>query len=185
LQLWKKANGEDNAPVVPFSERKSISTERTFERDTTDLQKIKGILTAMTENLAFQLRRGGRLCACVAVKIRYSDFQTVSMQKQIAYSSADHVLIPLVGELFQRLYNRRMLIRLVGVRFSDLVSGGVQLRLFEQVPQAHQLYEAMDRMRERFGDRAVVRASGLMARTIGRENPFNGEPPPLLANRKL
>jgi DNA polymerase-4 len=107
------------------------------------------------------------------------------MQKQIAYSSADHVLIPLVGELFQRLYNRRMLIRLVGVRFSDLVSGGVQLRLFEQVPQAHQLYEAMDRMRERFGDRAVVRASGLMARTIGRENPFNGEPPPLLANRKL
>ncbi len=185
LQLWKKANGEDHAPVVPFSERKSISTERTFERDTTDLQKIKGILTAMTENLAFQLRRGGRLCACVAVKIRYSDFQTVSMQKQIAYSSADHVLIPLVGELFQRLYNRRMLIRLVGVRFSDLVSGGVQLRLFEQVPQAHQLYEAMDRMRERFGDRAVVRASGLMARTIGRENPFNGEPPPLLANRRL
>jgi len=185
VELWKKAQGIDHSKLEPFHERKSIGTERTFERDTTDLQKIKGILTAMTENLAFQLRRGGRLCACVAVKIRYSDFQTVSMQKQIAYSSADHVLIPLVGELFQRLYNRRMLIRLVGVRFSDLVSGGVQLRLFEQVPQAHQLYEAMDRMRERFGDRAVVRASGLMARTIGRENPFNGEPPPLLANRKL
>ena len=183
--IWKRAQGIDNTPVVPFNERKSISTERTFDKDTIDVVKLKGILTAMTENLAYQLRRGEKLTACITVKIRYSDFNTYSKQKRIAYTSADHILIPKVMELFQSLYNKRMLVRLVGVRFSHLVSGNYQINLFEDTEETLNLYQAMDKVRQRFGDRAVLRASAMGAKTIGRmQNPFNGQPPVVLAHRK-
>lgn len=184
IALWKKANGIDNSPVIAFNERKSISTERTFDRDTTDVVKLKGIMLAMAENLAFQLRRGQKLTACVTVKIRYSDFQTQTLQARIPYTSADHILIPKVLELFQRIYNRRLLVRLIGVRFSHLVGGGYQINLFEDTEEYINLYQAMDKIRERFGDRSVLRASGIGARTISRSNPFDGKAPLLLANRR-
>jgi DNA polymerase-4 len=185
IGIWKKAQGIDNSPVEQYNERKSISTERTFDHDTIDIQKLKGIMAAMSENLAFQLRRGNKLTACVTVKIRYSDFQTQTLQKHIPYTSADHELMPIVSELFDRLYNRRMLVRLIGVRYSSLVSGNHQLNLFEDGTRYSELYQALDKIRQRFGDRAVIRAIGMEARTIGRWNPFSGEPPPLLANRRI
>lgn len=183
-QIWEKAQGIDPSPVIPFHERKSISTERTFDQDTIDVHRLEGILTAMTENLAFQLRRAKKLTACIAVKIRYSDFDTQSLQNKISYTSADHLLIPRIREMFNKLYNRRLRVRLIGVRFSDLVGGAQQINLFEDTEERIRLYQAMDRIRIRYGDRAVVRASGMDAKTIGRSNPFNGEPPPLLANRR-
>ncbi|MEM9680169.1 MAG: DNA polymerase IV [Bacteroidota bacterium] len=184
ISIWKKANGIDNTPVVQYSERKSISTERTFDRDTTDIKKLESIITAMAENLAFQLRRANKLTACVAFKIRYSDRETHTLQKRIPYTSADHIILPLVLELYRKLYNRRLLVRLVGVRFSHIVEGGYQINLFEDNDKVISLYQAMDKMRERYGDRAVMRASGMGAKTISRWNPFTGEPPPLLANRR-
>ncbi len=183
--IWKRANGMDNTPVIPFHERKSISNERTFDRDTIDVVKLKGIIVAMAENLAYQLRRGEKLTACIAVKIRYSDFNTYSKQKRIPYTSADHILIPKIMELFDSLYSKRMLVRLVGIRFSHLVSGNYQINLFDDTEEALNLYQAMDSVRNRFGDRAVIRASAMGARTIGRmHNPFNGQPPIVLAHRK-
>lgn len=181
--IWKKANGIDNSPVVQYQERKSISTERTFDKDTIDTNKLKGILTAMAENLVFQLRRGNKVTACVTVKIRYSDFQTYTLQKRIPYSASDHVILPVVESLFKQLYNRRMLVRLIGVRYSHLVEGGHQISLFED-DKVINLYQAMDHVRLKYGDRAVMRASGMGAKTISRFNPFNGEPPPLLPNRR-
>lgn len=183
LSIWKKAQGIDNTPVIAHSERKSISTERTFHRDTIDVVKLRSILVAMTENLAFQLRRGNKVTACVTVKIRYSDFNTQTLQCRIPYTSADHILIPQILELFERLYNRRMLIRLIGVRFSHLVGGGHQISLFDDTEERINLYRAMDEIRLRFGDRAVMKAAGMDAKSIGRSNPFNGEPPPLLPRR--
>jgi len=183
VTLWKKSNGIDNTPVIPYNERKSISTERTFDKDTIDVAKLKSILLAMAENLAFQLRRGQKLTSVITVKLRYSDFQTQTLQSRIPYSSADHIIIPKVKDLFNRLYNRRLLVRLVGVRFSGLVGGNYQMNLFDDSEEIISLYQAMDRIRDRFGDRAVMRAEGMNARTIGRRNPFTGEPPPLLAHR--
>ena len=182
--IWKKANGIDNTPVIKYHERKSISTERTFDKDTTDVTKLKSIIVAMAENLIFQLRRGDKLTACVTFKIRYSDFQTYTKQKRIPYSSSDHSILPVVMELYKSLYQRRLLVRLIGVKFSHLVSGGHQINLFEDNDKILNLYQAMDKMRERYGDRAVIRASGMGAKSISRWNPFNGEPPPLLANRR-
>lgn len=183
VSIWKKANGIDLSPVVPYRERKSISTERTFDKDTIDVKKLEGLMTAMAENLVFQLRRGNKLTSCITVKIRYSDFQTYTLQKMIPYSASDHTILPAVLELFRKLYNRRILVRLIGVKYSHLVDGGHQIGLFDD-PNTIKLYQAMDYIRERYGDRSIMRASGFEAKSISRWNPFTGEPPPLLANRR-
>lgn len=182
--IWHKANGVDHTPIKPFHERKSISTERTFDKDTIDVEKLKTLISAMAENLAFQLRRGQKLTCTVTVKIRYADFQTQSMQCKIPYTSADHKLIPTCMELFKKLYNRRLRVRLIGVRFGDLVHGNYQIDLFEDSEKMIALYQAMDKIRDRYGDRKVFRLSTMGAKTISRWNPFTGEPPPLLANRR-
>ncbi len=182
--IWKKANGIDNTPVIKYHERKSISTERTFDKATTNITKLKSIIVAMTENLIYQLRRGNKVTACVTFKIRYSDFQTYTKQKRIPYSASDHNILPIVLDLYKSLYQRRLLVRLIGVKFSHLVNGGHQINLFDDDEKIINLYQAMDKMRERYGDRAVIRASGIGAKNISRWNPFTGEPPPLLANRR-
>lgn len=183
--IWNRAQGVDNTPVIPYCERKSISTERTFDRDTIDMTRLQAILLAMTENLAYQLRRGDKLTSCIAVKIRYSDFNTYTKQLRIPYTSADHILIPKIQEIFKKLYNRRLLVRLIGIRFSHLAGGNYQINLFDDNEEVLQLYNAMDKIRNRYGDRSVLRAASMGAKTIGRmTNPFNGEPPVVLAHRK-
>ena len=155
--IWKKANGIDNSPVTPYTERKSISSEETFENDTIDVKRMKTILAGMTERLAYQLRKENKLTSNVAVKIRYSDFETHTKQLRIPYTSADHTLIKLVKDLFDKLYDRRVLIRLIGVRFSGLVSGGYQINLLEDSEHIIKLYQEMDLLRKRFGEGAVKR----------------------------
>jgi DNA polymerase-4 len=157
VSIWKKAQGIDNSPVEQYSEQKSISKERTFETDTIDVHKLRSVLLSMAENLAFQLRKNDKVTGCVTVKIRYSDFQTQTLQKQIAYTCADHELIPTVLDLFNRLYNRRILVRLVGIRYSSLVSGSHQLNLFDERINYAALYNALDNIRKRFGDKAIGR----------------------------
>lgn len=171
--IWQKANGIDHTPVVPYSEQKSMSSERTFDQDTTDVHGLKSLLVGMTERLAFKLRKQNKLTACVTVKIRYSDFDTHSMQCRLPYTSCDHILIEKVKELFDRLYQRRMLIRLIGVRFSHLVGGAYQINLFDDTEEMISLYQAMDKMRLRFGDDKIKRAAGMHMRHP-RMNPFNG-----------
>jgi DNA polymerase-4 len=182
--IWKKAQGIDNTPVIAWHERKSISTERTFERDTTDVTKLRSILVAMAENMAYQLRNGNKLTACVTLKIRYSDFQTYTRQKRIPYTSLDHTLIATVLDLFDKMYERRVLIRLIGVRFSNLVGGTYQIRLFEDSEKLIKLYQKMDYLRNKYGKNAVKRAIGMDVKTIGGMNPFNGQAPIIPAHRR-
>ena len=125
------------------------------------------------------------MTGCVSVKIRYSDFKTYTKQKRVPYTSADHVLVPLVKELFTSLYDRRMLIRLVGVNYSHIVGGHYQIDLFADDEKLLNLYQAMDRVRNRFGESSLMRASAMGAHSIGRGgNPFDGQPPILLAHRQ-
>ena len=156
--LWKKANGVDNTPVVQYSERKSISSETTFDIDTTDVERLRRILISMVERIAFDLRKKQKLTSVVTVKIRYSNFDTHTMQKRIPYTSFDHVLLRTTQELFEKLYSRRMLIRLIGVKFSGLISGVQQLNMFEDSEEMVNLYQAMDSIRKRFGTKAIRRA---------------------------
>lgn len=158
-QLWKKAHAEDDSPVIPVHEQKSMSTERTFERDSADVAWLRDQLTAMVMELGYALRQSRQLTACVTVKLRYADFNTFTRQRHIPYAAVDKVLLHTVHELFAQLYERRQRIRLLGVRFGDLVYGRPQLNLFEDTLEDGQLMEALDRIRSRFGMGAVQRAS--------------------------
>lgn len=159
-ELWKKANGIDENPVVPFSERKSISTERTFTSDTMDIPELKRLISGMAEQLAYQLRKEKWLTSTVAVKIRYANFDTETKQSRVAYTSADHTLSRVALDLFNKAYTRRMRLRLVGLRFTGLVHGSHQMNLFEDTEEQMSLYQAMDDLKNRFGSDAVGRASG-------------------------
>ena len=161
VSIWKKAQGLDLSPVEQYNERKSISTERTFENDTIDVFKLKSVLVAMAEHLAFQLRNQDKVSGCVTIKIRYADFQTYTLQKQIPYTAADHDFLPVVKELFEKIYQRRLLVRLIGLRYSALVAGNHQLRLFDDAVDYASLYKALDHIRLRYGERSVMRAIGM------------------------
>jgi DNA polymerase IV len=157
--IWYKANGIDNSPIIQYNERKSISTERTFDKDTIDATALKGLLVSMTEKLGFQLRDEGKLTSCITIKIRYADFKTYTMQATIPYTSLDHVLIEQVKQLFDKLCQKRMLIRLIGIRLSHLIYGTYQYNLFENTDEKIKLYQAMDSIKKRFGKNAISRAS--------------------------
>ena len=160
IELWKKANGIDNNPVEPYTERKSISTEDTFLQDTIDINMVKGVLQGMVEKLAFQLRSEEWLTSTVTIKIRYANFDTETKQCKVPYTSADHILIKCIINLFDRLYQRRMRLRLIGIRFSGLVRGTYQINMFEDTEEMLSLYQAMDRMKTRYGFDAVMRGGG-------------------------
>jgi DNA polymerase-4 len=161
LELWKKANGIDNNPVEPYRERKSISTEHTFDQDTIDIPKLKSLMVGMIEKLAFQLRSEQWLSSTVTVKIRYANFDTETKQCRVPYTSADHTLTKVVMDLFDNLYKRRMRLRMIGIQLSGLVRGTYQINIFEDTVEMMSLYQAMDKMKNRFGANAVMRCAGL------------------------
>lgn len=159
LSLWNKAHAEDASPVVPYSEQKSISTECTFDSDTIDVKRLKSVLIAMVEKVAFNLRDQRKLACCVTVKIRYANFDTETKQVHIPYTASDHVLLRVAHELFNKLYNRRILIRLVGVRLSGLVHGNYQISLFDDTAENINLYQSIDHIKHRYGVEKLIRAN--------------------------
>lgn len=159
--LSQRANGVDHSPVRPYSEQKSISTESTLHRDTVDTGLVRTKLTGMTDKLAYELRSSNRLTSCVTVKIRYEDFTTFTKQRQLGYTSADRTLQSTVLDLFETLYERRRMIRLIGVRFSGLVEGGYQINLFEDSEPDIRLMQELDHIRDRWGIHAISRAHSL------------------------
>ncbi len=176
ISLWNKAHGVDESPVVPYSEQKSISTESTFDEDTIDVKRLKSILIAMVEKVTFQLREQKKLASCITVKIRYSNFDTETKQVHVPYTSSDGFVLRTILELFDKLYNRRMLIRLVGVRLSGLVFGNHQISLFDDTEEDINLYEAIDYIKHKHGSEKLIRATTLgVGRRVRMEmNMFNG-----------
>lgn len=160
-ELWRKANGIDDSPVRPYREQKSISTEETFENDTIDVDMLLSTLVRMTQKIAFELRSQNRMCSTVSIKMRYANFDTVSKQVSIDFTCSDHILIPKVKDLFQRLYDRRLLVRLIGVRFTNLVPGNYQINLFEDTDEYIRLYKTLDEINTRYGGLQIMRASSL------------------------
>lgn len=163
IDLWRKSNGIDETPVIPYHEQKSISTETTFQSDTIDMEFLHSQLVRMTEEIAFQLRQQNKLTGCVTVKMRYSNFETFTKQITIPYTNADHVLLKTAKELFNKLYERRLLVRLLGIRFTHLIPGNYQISLFDDTQEMINLYQAIDSVKKRFGEKTLIRAVGVRA----------------------
>ena len=164
IELSRRANGIDDSPIIQYSEQKSISTENTFEQDTIDMQFLHSELVRMTEKISFDLRSKGLLTGCITVKLRYTNFDTVTKQQTIAYTNSDHMLLPITKELFTKLYDRRLLIRLLGIRFTHLVPGTYQINLFEDSHKIISLNNAMDNIKMRYGAGKITRAVTLLNR---------------------
>jgi len=165
--LWQKANAIDHSPVVPYSEQKSMSKERTFMEDSLDLKMIRNKLVKLSDQLAYELRNDAKLASVVTVKIRYSDFNTYTKQQKISYTNNDKPLKVIVLQLFDKLYAKRQLIRLIGVKFSGLVHGNYQINLFDDTEKEINLLLEMDKIRRRYGANAIGRASYLSNRKKG------------------
>jgi len=157
IELWRRANGIDETPIIPYHEQKSIGTEYTFDSDTIDVALLHKELTRMTEKIAFELRENNKLTGCVTVKIRYSDLQTNTRQAIIPYTAADHILLEKSKQLFNKLYDRRLLIRMIGIRFSHLVPGNYQIHLFDDTAEIISLYQSIDSIKHRFGEKYINR----------------------------
>lgn len=157
VDLWKKSQGIHEGIVQPYHEAKSISTENTFEENQTDEAFLLSELVRMTEKVAYELRTDKKLTGCIAVKIRYPNFETTSKQTTIDYTLRDDELIPVAIGLFHQLYRKGQPIRLLGVRLSELTSHVLQGSLFED-NKKDELYKAIDAVKNKFGKSALQKA---------------------------
>lgn len=169
--IWERANGVDDSEIVPHSDRKSISTENTFETDIADKKTLETVLVSMTEELAFKLRKENKLASCLAIKVRYANFETHTVQEKIALTAAEHILIPGIKNLLKKAWNGHRPIRLIGVKLSNISQGSYQINLFEDNEERIKLYQAMDKINFKFGEKTVCRASGMAIGTRN-FNPF-------------
>jgi DNA polymerase IV len=169
--IWEKANGVDDSEIVPHSDRKSISTENTFHVDVSDHKTLETVLVSMTEELAAKLRKENKVAGCLAIKVRYANFETHTQQEKIALTAAEHILIPGVKNLLKKAWNQHRPIRLIGVKLSNLCTGSYQINLFEDNEERIKLYQAMDQINFKFGDKTVCRAAGMAIGTRN-FNPF-------------
>lgn len=158
LELWNKAHGIHNGEVIPYHEAKSVSTENTFQTSSTDMNFIMSELVRMTERVSYELRQDDKMTGCIAVKIRYPDFETTSRQMAISYTCYDDELIPAAKDLFYKLYRKGQSVRLLGVRLSELTGEARQTNLFENTERKTGLYKAIDAVKGRFGKNAISRA---------------------------
>jgi DNA polymerase IV len=158
-ELWQKSQGIHHGVVSPYHEAKSVSTENTFDQDQTDQRFLMSELVRMCERVAYELRKDNKVTGCIAVKIRYPDFETTSKQTTISYTSADDEIIPVAKELFHQLHRKGMPIRLLGVRLSELTNEAIQTNLFSDAEKKSGLYKAIDEVKNKFGKKLIKRAS--------------------------
>jgi DNA polymerase-4 len=157
--LKQKSEGLHFGEVSGYRESKSISTENTFNEPVTDMAFINSELVRFTEKICFELRQEEKVAGCVAVKIRYPDFETTTRQTTMSYTSADDEIIPIVKELFNKLHRKGKPIRLLGVRLSELTGNAVQTNLFSDTEKKNELYKTIDEVKNRFGKNLLNRAS--------------------------
>ena len=151
LDLWQKSQGIHHGQVHPYHEAKSISCENTFEENSTDIEFLLSELVRMTERVGYELRQDEKLTGCIAVKIRYPDFETTSRQTTIDYTLRDDELIPVAIDLFHKLYRKGQPVRLLGVRLSELTNHPIQTSLFDDAAKKNDLYKAIDAVKNKFG----------------------------------
>ena len=162
--LWRKSQGIHTGEVHAYHEAKSISSENTFEENSADTAFLLQELVRMTEKVAYELRKDEKLTGCIAVKIRYPDFETTSRQTSIDYTLRDDELIPVAIDLFHKLYRKGKPVRLLGVRLSELTNHAVQASLFDDAEKKNNLYKAIDEVKNKFGKTSLQKARTVRAK---------------------
>ncbi len=157
--LWQKSFGIHYGEVSQYHEAKSVSSENTFEENKTDMRFLMSEVVRLSEKIAHELRQDGKVAGCIAVKIRYPDFETTSRQTTVPFTCADDEIIPVAKDLFHKLYRKGQPVRLLGVRLSELTNEAIQTSLFNDIEKKTDLYKAIDDVKNRFGKLKLKRAS--------------------------
>ena len=175
-RLWACARGEDDRPVDPNREARSVSSEITLEEDIADPERLRAILWKLAETLARRLRKAGLAAGGVTLKLKTAGFRTVTRSRRLhtATRSADR-MFRVAEPLLAREADGRAF-RLIGVGAYDLVTDAqdTQAGLFDAGPGEEDLDEVLDGLRDRFGDDAVVRGRGFSVR-LARQGPSKVE----------
>lgn len=166
ILLWEYANGIDPSVVLAAPpEAKGIGNSTTLSKDVTDRQEAFKTLLSLAESVGSRLRQSGQLAGMVSVEIKYSSFQSVSHQTALfSPTDATQILYETACRLFDELWNHSP-IRLLGIRTSKLVSvtEPSQISLFDldlsSKSKLETLDKALDSIRNKYGDNAVVRGS--------------------------
>ena len=161
VDLYRKGLGEDDSPITPFQEQKSMSSENTFDEDTNDATFLNEEITRLTEKLGHELRQDHKWVGCIAVKLRYSNFETITRQQVIDHTQSDLMLIRKAKDLFWNSFDTNRKLRLLGVRFSQLDTDVLQMNLFENAAEEKNLYAAIDSIKHQFGKGSIGRAGGI------------------------
>ena len=159
IDLWNKSFGLNSGEVTQYHEAKSISSENTFDENKTDINFLLAEVVRLSEKIAFELRQDGKTAGCIAVKIRYPDFETTSRQTTVPFTCADDEIIQVAKSLFHKLYKKGKPVRLLGVRLSELTNEAIQTNLFDNTTRKNDLYKAIDDVKNRFGKVKIKRAS--------------------------
>lgn len=169
LMIHHYANGIDNREIEPSGQAKSISRETTFAEDTSDKTFLQAMLHYLCERVGAELRQENKVARTVALKLRYSDFGTITRRfsNKVAIDSDDVIFAGAVKLLDQALAGNRKPIRLVGVGVSNLVSYGKQLNLLDSSsPRLEHLDKAIDRIRSKYGFTAIQTGRTLLLKDI-------------------
>ena len=173
--LWQLAHGIDDRPVLPEEGYKSIGHETTFERDTPDHQLLRDTLLELTEKMTRRLRANGARGRTITVKLRESDFSTVTRRETLPTASdTTEKIFPVSWKLLQSLFRPGKLVRLIGVYASNLASDEEegQLELFALAPgKERSLAKALDSITLRYGDDAITRAALVSTREKKKVSP--------------
>jgi DNA polymerase-4 len=156
-QMSERARGLCSSPVTECREPKSISREVTFNTDTIDPTVLETTLCRLAEGVGYGVRRQGMTASTVSVKLRYADFQTISRSQTTSPTDDDVEILQTARILFKKAFSRRVRIRLVGIKLSNLAAKDSQGSLF--VPweklRRERLHRSTDSIRERFGMKAL------------------------------
>ena len=163
-EMGQRARGIDNRPVETEHDAKSISRETTFERDVSDLTLLRQTIRQLAEGVGWRVRKAGLRGTTVKVKIRWSDFTTLTRQLALPQATDDDMEIERVAqELFRGAWTAGQAVRLVGVGVSGFDDAEQQLGLWqdEASEEKRKLQETLDDLKSRFGESIVKRGSDL------------------------
>lgn len=158
-RLYRLARGQDDSPVQPESERKSVSHETTFAEDTADSEVLQATLLQLSEQVGQRLRAHNLRGRTITLKLRFSDFTTITRRETLADSTdADEQIYHTARQLLETVKLGRRKVRLIGVGVSSFGQSG-QLTLLEtDEEQRPPVDKPIDELRERFGPDSIKRA---------------------------
>jgi len=156
IDLWHKAHGEGTKYLSPPQERKSISKERTYNEDVMDKKEIEATLFHLTGQVCQMLRDQNWQTSTVSIKLRYSDFQTITRAKTINATDDDKAIYDTAVTLFRNAYTRRVSIRLIGIHLTKFSEFAEQELLFEDKDTIREkMLKAVNKIRTQYGYSAI------------------------------